>query len=57
MVRAIVGTLLDVGQGRTSLDEFSRIISSKDRREAGQNVPPYGLYLVSVRYPASVFDV
>jgi tRNA pseudouridine38-40 synthase len=57
MVRAIVGTLLDVGQGRTTLDEFSKIISSKDRREAGQNVPPYGLYLVSVRYPASVFEV
>jgi tRNA pseudouridine38-40 synthase len=57
MVRAVVGTLLDVGQGRTTLEEFAGIISSKDRREAGQNVPPYGLYLVSVRYPANVFEV
>jgi tRNA pseudouridine38-40 synthase len=55
MVRAIVGTLIDVGQGKTSEAEFSRIISSKDRKEAGQNVPPYGLYLSKVVYPETIF--
>jgi tRNA pseudouridine38-40 synthase len=55
MVRAIVGTLLDVGTGKTSLEDFSAIIHSKDRREAGQNVPPHGLYLTKVIYPADIF--
>ena len=55
MVRAIVGTLIDVGMGRTSMDEFTAIINSKDRREAGQNVPSCGLYLTKVVYPGSIF--
>ena len=55
MVRAIVGTLLDVGSGKTSLKEFKEILESKDRRKAGANVPPYGLYLEKVKYPSSVF--
>jgi tRNA pseudouridine38-40 synthase len=55
MVRAVVGTLVDVGLGKTSIPEFSSIIRSKDRREAGQNVPPYGLYLVRVIYPDHIF--
>lgn len=55
MVRAIVGTLIDVGQGKITVAEFGEIIQRKDRREAGQNVPPYGLYLVSVRYPDNIF--
>lgn len=55
MVRAIVGTLIDVGLGKTSVDEFKAIIDSKDRREAGQNVPPCGLYLVRVVYPGNIF--
>lgn len=55
MVRAIVGTLIDVGLGKTSMEEFKTIVGSKDRREAGQNVPPCGLYLVSVAYPGSIF--
>lgn len=55
MVRAIVGTLLDVGTGKTSLKEFQNIISSRDRKKAGANVPPYGLYLVKVKYPAHIF--
>jgi tRNA pseudouridine38-40 synthase len=57
MVRAIVGTLVDVGLGKTSLEEFERIIDSKDRREAGQNVPPHGLYLVKVKYPEEIFRI
>ncbi len=55
MVRAIVGTLLDVGFGKISIQEFKKIIDSKDRRMAGANVPPYGLYLVKVKYPKKIF--
>ncbi len=55
MVRAIVGTLLDVGTGKISLHEFEHIIKSKDRKKAGMNVPPEGLYLTSVKYPKNIF--
>jgi tRNA pseudouridine38-40 synthase len=55
MVRAIVGTLLDVGTGKTSVHQFQLIIRSRDRKNAGANVPPYGLYLTKVKYPAQVF--
>jgi len=55
MVRSIVGSLLDVGTGKTSVNEFQRIIKSKDRKKAGMNVPPGGLYLVNVKYPARIF--
>ncbi len=55
MVRAIVGTLLDVGAGKTTLDDFRAILKSKDRKRAGMNVPPEGLYLMKVIYPKSIF--
>jgi len=55
MVRAIVGSLIDVGIGKTSLKSFQKIITSKDRRQAGMNVPPEGLFLVNVKYPRSIF--
>lgn len=55
MVRAIVGTLIDAGQGKISLEEFKKIITSRDRKEAGANVPPSGLYLVRVNYPEHIF--
>ena len=55
MVRAIVGTLLDVGSGKITVHDFQEIIKSKDRKRASQNVPPYGLYLTKVKYPNSVF--
>jgi len=55
MVRSIVGTLLDVGTGKTSKKEFQAIIFSKDRKKAGANVPPYGLFLTKVRYPSGIF--
>lgn len=55
MVRAVVGTLLDVGAGRTSLEEFKSILGSGDRRKAGMNVPPEGLFLVRVKYPGRIF--
>jgi len=55
MVRAVVGSLLDVGSGKTSIKEFQRIIESKDRKKAGMNVPPDGLYLFNVKYPKRIF--
>jgi len=55
MVRAIVGSLLDVGSGKTSVKNFQSIIDSQDRKNAGMNVPPEGLYLTSVKYPKKIF--
>ena len=56
MVRALVGTLLAVGQGRLSVTEFDRIIDAKDRKRAGRSAPAEGLSLVEVSYPADVFS-
>jgi len=55
MVRTLVGTLLNVGYGKTSLADFTKIIKAKDRTAAGQSVPPQGLYLCEVRYPDKIF--
>ncbi len=54
MVRALVGTLLEVGMGKLSNDEFKQVIASKDRREAGRAVPAHGLFLTKVVYPESI---
>jgi tRNA pseudouridine38-40 synthase len=51
MVRAIVGTLLEVGKGKMSIDEFKAVLDSKDRRNAGPSVPAKGLYLTTIQYP------
>jgi len=56
MVRAIVGTLLDVGRGKISPDEFQQIIESHDRRRAGYSVPAKGLTLTGVGYPEEIFS-
>jgi len=56
MVRTIVGTLIDVGRGATSLEEFQDIIEAKDRTHAGRAVPPQGLYLTDVVYPPDFFE-
>ena len=50
MVRALVGTMVDVGRGYTTFDEFSRILEKKDRKEAGATAPAKGLVLESVIY-------
>lgn len=50
MVRAIVGTLVDVGRGKISIDDFRRIIDKKDRCEAGISMPPHALFLWNVEY-------
>jgi tRNA pseudouridine38-40 synthase len=51
MVRAIVGTLLEVGKGKLSLKDFRKIIEAKDRAAAGASAPAKGLFLVDVEYP------
>ena len=50
MVRAIVGTLLEVGRGRMTLEEFRETIEKKDRCSAGESVPAQGLFLEEVAY-------
>ncbi len=50
MVRNIVGTLVDVGYGTVSVDEFAAVFAARDRSRAGLNAPPQGLFLVTVRY-------
>jgi tRNA pseudouridine38-40 synthase len=54
MVRAIVGTLIDVGVGKSTLTDVKAIINSKDRREAGYSVPAKGLYLTQIIYPNTI---
>ncbi len=50
MVRAIVGTLVDIGRGRFDAEHIARTIASGNRSQAGPTAPPQGLYLVSVDY-------
>jgi tRNA pseudouridine38-40 synthase len=50
MVRNIVGTVVEVGSGRISPDEFLMILEAKDRKRAGVKAPPQGLFLTMVRY-------
>ncbi len=50
MVRIIVGTLVEVGQGNIEPEEIPNIIKGKDRAKAGKTLPPQGLYLVKVEY-------
>jgi len=50
MVRSIVGTLVDVGRGKTSPTEFEEIFRARDRRLAGMTAPAHGLFLKEVKY-------
>lgn len=50
MVRAIVGTMINIGTDKISLSDLERIIDSKDRSQAGFSVPAHGLYLTKVEY-------
>ena len=56
MVRAIVGTLLLVNEGKLDMNSLKNIIGKQDRREAGRAVPPEGLYLSKIRYPKDIFE-
>jgi len=55
MVRAIVGTLVLVGEGKIDREGFLQILESKTRSHAGSSVPPYGLYLCHIAYPENIF--
>jgi tRNA pseudouridine38-40 synthase len=50
MVRSLVGTLIEVGRGYFSVEDFANIMEAKDRRKAGPTAPACGLYLVEVKY-------
>ncbi len=50
MVRAVVGTLIDVGRGRISLDELRGIVESRKRTQAGESMPAHALFLHEVKY-------
>ena len=50
MVRAVVGTLVDVGRGRLSVEEFRQVIEGRRRTEAGESMPGHALFLEKVEY-------
>ena len=54
MVRAIVGTLLEIGQGKMEVIELNAIIESKNRSQAGPSAPAHGLYLMEIDYPNTI---
>lgn len=51
MVRAAVGTLIEVGTGKMTVEQFQSVLRSNDRSAAGTSVPAKGLFLAKVRYP------
>ncbi len=57
MVRAVVGTLVEVGRGKLTVEGFRRVIEQKDRCSAGSSVPGHALFLVDVGYPEDIFVV
>lgn len=56
MVRAIVGTMIEVGSGKISIEQFHEIIKLKDRTKAGASVPGHALYLENIEYPNHIFS-
>lgn len=57
MVRAIVGTLLQVGSGKIQIEHFQNIIEERNRDKAGTSAPANGLYLTNITYPARIFMI
>lgn len=55
MVRAVVGTLLDIGKGKLTIDKFKQIIENKNRSDAGMSAPGHALYLCDIKYPNHIF--
>ena len=55
MVRAIVGTLIEVGEGKRDVSDFPNLIASKNRSNAGTSAPASGLFLVQIEYPEEGF--
>lgn len=56
MVRALTATMLKIGRGKMSIDEFHEVIRAKDCTKASFSVPAHGLFLVGVEYPARYFQ-
>lgn len=56
MVRAMVGTMMEVGRGKMELEQLAAVIASGDRRQAGESAPPQGLFLTRVEYPEAIFS-
>ena len=54
MVRAIMGTIVEIGLGKISLQELHTIIKSKDRSKAGPSMPAHALFLIKVEYPSNI---
>jgi tRNA pseudouridine38-40 synthase len=57
MVRAVVGTLVDVGRGKLSLEDFQAVIDQQDRCSAGTSMPAHALYLWKIEYPFEDYPV
>ena len=55
MVRAIVGTLVEVGTGRLTVDGFAHVIEQRDRCRAGTSMPGHPLFLWNITYPYPIF--
>ena len=55
MVRAVVGTLLDVGRGKLTAEDFRSVIAGRDRSLASSSAPPQGLFLSRVTYPETIY--
>jgi tRNA pseudouridine38-40 synthase len=50
MVRVLVGTMLEVGTGRRTLEDFAALLDGAPRERAGETAPPEGLYLAAISY-------
>jgi tRNA pseudouridine38-40 synthase len=57
MVRAIVGTLFEVGRGKWSVADFRKVIEQRDRCKAGGSAPEYALFLTDVEYEETIFKL
>lgn len=55
MVRAIVGTLLQVGMNKMTVEQFEEVINQKTRTKAGESVPAKGLFLEEIEYPKDIY--
>ena len=55
MVRFLVGTMLDIGCGRRPLEDLDTLLGATDNRDASALVPPHGLFLEVVEYPATLY--
>ena len=55
MVRAVVGTLFEIGRGKMTKEQFAEVITQHNRSAAGESAPAQGLYLTHIQYPEEIF--